>query len=789
MSELASAIVSKVTLRTIYFVPLIVAGLSYGARAEPSGVLSPVPPAVVERHWLDASRESDERAESLLQAMTLAEKIGQMQQMNGIAGELIGNADERVSGNALYEQIRQGQLGSVLNEVHTETINALQKVAVEESRLGVPLIFGRDVIHGFRTIFPIPLGQAASWNPPLVEAAAHSAAREARSQGVHWTFAPMVDVARDPRWGRIAESPGEDPYLASQLSAAMVHGFQGDEPSSPDRIAACAKHFACYGAAEGGRDYNSTTVSPSLLHNVYLPPFHAAVDAGAATIMTSFNTINGVPASAHRYLLHDVLRKGWGFTGFVVSDWTAIDEMIAHGYATDLKSAAELAAKAGVNMEMASAAYHEHLADLVSTGSVAESLIDQLVVEVLRVKFQLGLFEHPYVVDAQDSPLLSAKHLQLARQLARHSVVLLKNENQALPLDRSKIKTLAIIGPLADARHDQLGCWVPDGKESDSLSLLAAIRESAGDQIKILHAAGLSHSLDRSTDGFPSAVQVARQADVVLLAVGEPSNISGEAHSRASIDLPGAQNKLVETISAVGKPTVLIVQAGRPLTIARQIEPVDAVLYSFHAGTMAGPALADLLWGVESPSGKLPVTFPKTVGQIPLYYNHCNTGRPPRTYAFAEDRALDDTIDTQLGYNSNYIDVGPYPLFPFGYGLSYAEFQYGVVTLSSTTLQAGETLQAKVSVKNSGRMAGTEVVQLYVRDKVGSITRPVRELKGFRRVRIESGETATVEFELTHDDLAFFNNNAQRVVEPGWFEVFVGGSSLAPLAAQFEVEE
>lgn len=565
--------------------------------------------------WLNNHADVDTRVRALLGEMTLAEKIGQLWQLHGMVEKPTGDADGLVSRSELYDLIRRGQLGSVLSEVRPTTINEMQRVALEESRLSVPLIIGRDVVHGFRTIFPIPLGQAASWNPVLVEAAAAVAAREARSQGVHWTFAPVVDIARDPRWGRIAESLGEDPYLAAAMSVAMVRGFQGNDLAAPDRIAACVKHFAGYGAAEGGRDYNIAVISPEFLHNVYLPPFRAAIDAGVATLMTSSNEINGVPAHANRYLLRDVLRQWWGFRGFIVSDWTAIKEMIKHGYSTNKKAAALAAVTAGVNVEMASSVYHEHLAELVAEGHVAESAVDRLVFEVLRVKFQLGLFERPYVDTSGPSPLLAEEHLQLARQLARQSIVLLKNKNGVLPLDKSTPKKLAVIGPLADAKRDQLGTWILDGREADSRTPLTAIRESAGDEVEVLYVPALASDLDRSLSGFADAIDAAEQADVVLLIVGEHANISGEARSRAILDLPGAQNQLVKTITAVGKPVVMIVQAGRPLTIGAQIEQVDAVLYSLHAGTMAGPAIADLVWGIESPSGKMPVTFLKTLAR------------------------------------------------------------------------------------------------------------------------------------------------------------------------------
>jgi beta-glucosidase len=599
----------------------------------------------------------------------------------------------------------------------------------------------------------------------------------------------MVDLARDPRWGRIAESLGEDPHLASALSAAMVRGFQGDDISAPDRVAACVKHFVGYGAAEGGRDYNSAVISPSLMRNIYLPPFRAAVDAGSATLMSAFNEVNGVPATANRHLLRDVLRDEWGFRGFVVSDWGSVQELIEHGYCKDESEAANAAARAGVNMEMVSQCYHGNLEALVKNGLISESVIDELVAEVLRTKARLGLFEKPYADESSSPQLLLDNHLRAARKLATQSVVLLKNDDRLLPLDRSKIKSLAIIGPLADAAQAQLGAWAPDGRAADCRTSLDALRESAADQIEIRYARGLADDLDRDTSKFDEAIAAARKADVVLLFVGERGDLSGEAHSRAILDLPGAQNELVDAVAATGKPVVLIVQAGRPLTIGRQIAKVGSVLYSFHGGTMAGPAIADLIWGVESPSGKLPVTFPKAVGQIPLYYNHTHSGRPPRAYDFASDNQVDDTIKLDLGYNSNYIDVSPYPLYPFGYGLSYTTFDYGDAELSATKLRAGQVLAVRAPVTNKGSVAGDEVVQLYVRDLVGSLVRPVRELKSFRRVHLKPGETQVVEFTLPCDELAFYNNEEQRVLEPGEVEIYVGGNSLAPRVGTIEVVE
>ncbi|MCD6288922.1 MAG: glycoside hydrolase family 3 C-terminal domain-containing protein, partial [Anaerolineae bacterium] len=558
----------------------------------------------------------ESRSNELLARMTLEEKIGQMAQLNGA---------ER----GYEERIRQGQVGSFLNVVDVETYNRYQRIAMEESRLGIPLIMGRDVIHGFRTVFPIPLGQSAAWHPELVEQAAAIAAREASSMGVNWTFAPMVDVARDPRWGRIAEGGGEDPYLTSQLGRAMVRGFQGEAPSAPDRIAACAKHYVGYGAAEGGRDYNTTPIPEGTLRDVYLPPFKACVEAGAATVMSAFNEINGIPATGNAFTLRQILKGEWEFDGFVVSDWGSVVEMVVHGFCADEKDAARAAVTAGVDMEMVSQSYRQHLAALVAEGKVPLELIDEAVRRILRIKMRLGLFENPYVDPARQSVLLAPEHLEVARQLARESVVLLKNEEDVLPLS-GDVRAIAVIGPLADAPADQLGCWVFDGRPEDTITPLRALQERLKGKAKILFAPGLESPRSESRKGFDEALEAARKADVVLLFVGEDAILSGEAHCRAFLDLPGAQEALVEAVAAEGKPTVAIVMTGRPLTLSRVVDKVHALLIAWHPGTMGGPAIVDLLFGDESPSGKLPVTFPRTVGQIPIYYAHKNTGRPPQ---------------------------------------------------------------------------------------------------------------------------------------------------------------
>lgn len=753
--------------------------------------LAPVSTIAIEssknhRDWLDSANDAHTRAAILLQQMTLTEKIGQMQQVNGIGGKPTGNADNLVAESDLYKRIEEGKLGAILNERNTLTINALQRVAVQKSRLGIPLIFGRDVIHGFRTIFPIPVGQAASWNPELVEQAAAVAAKEARSIGIHWTFAPMMDIARDARWGRIAEGYGEDPYLASILAKATIHGFQGDDISAPDRVAACAKHFAGYGAAEGGRDYNTTVISPSLLHNIYLPPFKAAVEANVSTFMTAFNDVNGVPCSGHKFLLRNVLRMQWGFQGFVVSDWESIEEMVAHGFCKDDKHAALAAATAGLNMEMTSPTYRNHLEELVQEGQISESSIDQLVLEILRLKFRLGLFENPYTDDTKPSVLLAEDHLEVSRQLARQSIVMLKNDH-LLPLSKERVKSIAVIGPQADAKRDQLGTWIPDGKDSQSQTPLMAIKELLSEDTNIQYAPGLPKSLEYDEKMISEALDLAQSAEVVLLFIGERASHSGEARSRGILDIPGDQDKLLSALTELETPIVLIVQAGRPLTIGKQIPQAEAILYSLHAGTMAGPAIMDLIFGSDSPSGKLPVTLPKSVGQLPMYYNHVNTGRPPRKYDFNRDLKIDETIRNDLGYNSNYIDVSPYPLYPFGYGLSYTTFEYGKAEIPKKTLKPGQVLRITIPVTNVGNYDADEVVQLYVRDMVGSVTRPVRELKRFRRVSLKKGEQQLIEFSLHADDLAFYNNEQDLILEPGMFEIYVGGSSLAPLVGDFEL--
>jgi len=709
----------------------------------------------------------EQRAEALLERMSLAEKVGQMCQLTGVQEE--------------YEDvIRRGGVGSFLN-VTGEEANDYQRLAVEESRLGIPLIYGRDVIHGFRTIFPIPLGQAASFDPEVAREGARVGAREAASFGIHWTFAPMVDIARDPRWGRIAEGCGEDPYLAGRMGAAMVEGFQGEDLTDPERIAACVKHYVGYGAAEGGRDYNSTWIPEGLLRDVYLEPFRACVEAGTATLMSAFNDLNGVPASGNGLTLRQVLREEWKFDGFVVSDWDSIVEMVPHGYAADRKEAAEKGVAAGVDMEMVSTGYAEHVEELVAAGRLSMEMIDAAVRRILRVKFQLGLFERPYCEPKRRATVFCDEHLVLARKAAQESCVLLVNDG-TMPLQEA-VGKVAVVGPLADSGQDQLGCWVFDGVGEESCTPLQALREVLGED-RVVYARGLEDCRSNDEGMIPEAVAGAREADVVVAFLGEDAGLSGEAHCRAFLDLPGAQLQLLEELAETGKPVAVVVMAGRSLVLSEVLEKCGALLWAWHPGSMGGPAIADLLLGAESPSGKLPVTLPRTVGQVPIYYAKKSTGRPPRDAAPA---APTGTPLDPSAFNSSYLDVDHRPLFPFGYGLSYATFEYGDLQLSTGELKMGEKLTATATVTNAGEMAGTEVVQLYVRDLVGSLTRPVKELKGFQRIELGPGESREVCFELHTDDLAFHNAEMQRVTEPGQFHLWIGTSSAEGLQGEFAV--
>lgn len=698
----------------------------------------------------------------------------------------------QVSGESwnLQQALREGRIGSVINEVNVEIVNELQRIAVEESRLGIPLLLGRDVIHGFKTIFPIPLGQAASWNPELVKQGARIAALEAASAGVNWTFAPMIDITRDPRWGRIAESLGEDPHLCSVLGAAMVQGFQGEDMAQQGSIAACAKHFAGYGAVESGLDYNTANIPENELRNVYLRPFKAAADAGVATFMASFSDLNGVPASGNEFLMKQILREEWDYKGFVVSDWESIAQLTVHGFTVDDKHAALEAAQAGIDMEMASVVYAQHLGALVEEGAIVEQQLDEMVCNILKIKFQLGLFENPYTDPGLFPRLANAEHLRAAQEAARQSCVLLKNDQQTLPLSSAELNSIAVIGPLADDGYEQLGTWVFDGESRHSHTCLQAIHALVGNDIEVRWAPGVATSRCSKREGFEEAVEIARNSEAAVLFLGEESILSGEAHCRADIDLPGQQEQLIEAVAATGTPVILVVMAGRPLTLGNILDKVAAVLYAWHPGTMAGPAIADLLFGVESPSGKLPVSFPRMVGQIPIYYARKNTGKP----ATHDNITHIDDIDgkapqTSLGMSAFHLDAGFTPLFPFGFGLSYSQFEYSDIQVSADRIAPGEQLEISAQLHNTGACEADEIVQLYVRDVVGNVTRPVRELKGFQRIRLLPGHSETVSFTLSTEELAFYNRNMELVTEAGEFHVWIGGSSEAELWSRFELVE
>ena len=711
----------------------------------------------------------DIRVDSILRQMTLSEKIGQMNQIS-VGGEVSNYAGA----------IRDGQVGSILNEVDPVKVNEYQRIAVEESRLGIPLLVARDVIHGFHTIFPIPLGLAATFDPALVEEGARVAAVEATAQGVRWTFSPMLDIARDPRWGRIAEGSGEDPYLDARMAEAMVYGYQGRSLDSTS-MAACIKHFVGYGAAEGGRDYNSTLIPEHLLRNVYLPPFEAAVKAGAMTLMTSFNDNDGVPSTGNRHVVKDILRGEWGFDGLVVTDWNSMGEMINHGFAEDRPDAVRKAVAAGVDMDMMTYGFIGHLEEMVRRGEVKESQIDAAVRNILRVKVELGLFEHPYInIEEGAAVQYAPEHLAAAQKSAEESAILLKNDG-VLPLKEGL--RILVTGPMADAPHDQLGTWVFDGEKSHTVTPFKALEERFPG--KVTYVPGLSYSREER-DNFSDVVAAARRADVVLAFLGEEAILSGEAHSLADLNFIGSQSELLKALRAAGKPVVATVMAGRPLTIERDLENCSAMLYSFHPGTMGGPALANLLAGDVNPSGKAPVTFLRTVGQAPMYYNHNMTGRPYSGELLMKDIAL-EAGQTSLGNTSYYLDYGAYPLFLFGFGLSYTTFAYSNIGLDKDSYKADETISVTFTLTNTGSLDGTEVAQVYVRDLVGSIARPVKELKAFERVSLAAGESRTITIGIPVSSLAFYGLDGKCKVEPGSFQLWVATSSASGEPVEFEV--
>lgn len=724
----------------------------------------------------------EQKIDSLLREMSLEEKLGQTA-MRGTSSR-----EKGALSSELKERVRSGGAGAFLNVMTPANIDELQRIAVEESKHGIPLIFARDVIHGFKTIFPIPLGLAATWNPEMAYAGARVSAVEATVYGIRWTFAPMMDIARDPRWGRIAESFGEDAYLSSRMAVAMVEGFQTDDLTDPTSMAACAKHFVGYGAAEGGRDYNTALIPERELRDVYLRPFKAVSDAGIATMMTAFNEVNGIPASGDRKLLKNVLRGEWGFDGFLVSDWASITEMIDHGFVADEKQAALRSFQAGLNMEMMTQAYEKHLLELIDEGLIEETWLDEMVRQILRIKFRMGLFEHPYRVKGRESEILKPEHLEKAKEAAIQSAVLLKNEGGILPLSQTG-NTYAVIGPMANAPHDQMGTWVFDGRAKNSVVPVDAIRALVGDNA-VRYAPGVEYSRSHSTEGFEAAIKAANASDVIVFFAGEESIISGEAHSLANIDLQGLQSALIEALAELGKPMVVVVMSGRPNTIQHILPRADALMVAFHPGSMAGPALADLLFGIRSPSGRLPVTWPIAVGQIPIYYNHKNTGRP----ANEEDYIQMDEIpvgawQSSLGNDSHYLDIGFRPAFPFGYGLTYGEFKYSDLKLDKRKLKMGESITVTATISNTGDREATEVVQLYIRDLVGDVTRPVRELKGFKRVTLTPGASSTVVFKLHTNELSFHNQDMQEITEPGDFKLWIAPNAAEGLEGEFKVVE
>jgi beta-glucosidase len=708
----------------------------------------------------------DNRVDSLLALMTLEEKVGQL---------TLFTSDYDVTGPTMrasyLQDLKAGKVGSIFNAVGAEYTRKLQEMAVKETRLGIPLLFGYDVIHGHRTIFPIPLGEAASWDLEAMEKSARIAATEASAEGLHWTFAPMCDVTRDPRWGRISEGAGEDTYLGSRIAEARVKGFQGATIGDLNSVMACVKHFAAYGASQSGRDYHTVDISDRVLREVYLPPYKAAVDAGAATVMTSFNELDGVPASGNKYLLTNILRDEWKFDGFVVTDYTSIMEMIPHGVAEDTAAAAALSLEAGVDMDMQAGFYMDKLPLLVKEGKIKEALIDKAVKRILRKKFELGLFEDPYRysnVQREKETIMKSEFIESARDVARKSIVLLRNENQLLPLSKD-LKRIAVIGPLADNKKEMIGSWSAQGDWRKSVSILEGIKSKVSPATQVVHVKGCNIN-DDSTQGINQAVAAARQADVVILAVGEEAGMTGEAASRAFLDIPGSQNKLIEAVRATGKPVVVILSNGRPLTIGWVDKNVPAILETWFLGTQAGNAIADVLFGDYNPSGKLPVTFPRSVGQVPIFYSMKNTGRP---------------MDPNNKYSSKYLDESNDPLYPFGYGLSYTTFVYGEIRLSGSEISGKDSLTVSCEVKNTGKIDGEEVVQLYLRDLVGSVTRPVKELKGFQKISLAPGEAKTVTFKLTINDLSFFKRDMTFGTEPGKFQVFIGGNSRDTKQAEF----
>jgi beta-glucosidase len=738
---------------------------------------------------LTAQQSIDSKVADLLSKMTLEEKIGQMNQYNGF-WNFTGPSPEGGDAKVKYEHLRKGLVGSMLNVRGVKDVRSVQKIAVEESRLGIPLLFGFDLIHGYKTVFPIPLAEAASWDLDAIQLSAQLAAKEAAAAGINWTFAPMVDITRDARWGRVMEGAGEDPYLGSLVAAARVRGFQGEDLSAPSTIAATAKHFAAYGFAEAGRDYNTVDIGLNTLHNVVLPPFKATVDAGIKTFMNSFNDLNGIPATADAYLQRDILKGAWGFDGFVVSDWGSIREMIDHGYAKDRRHAGELAVLGGSDMDMESSIYINELETLLKEKKISIAQIDDAVSRILKVKFELGLFDDPYLYCNEDleKQITGAEEIVAATlEVAKKSIVLLKNENNILPLKKNGQK-IGLIGPLAADKTSPLGNWRIAAENNTAVSVLEGLQSYKGNTL--VHTQGVRlidkvpagfheevaiNTTDRT--GFDAAVEMAKQVDVVVMVLGEYGFQSGEGRSRTQLGLPGLQQELLEKVAAVNSNIVLVVMNGRPLILNWAAENVPAIVEAWHLGTQSGNAIAQVLYGDYNPSGKLPMSFPRSVGQLPLYYNQKSTGRPGA-----------DGEDAGSVFWSHYGDEKNSPLFPFGFGLSYTQFEYSQVQLSATTLNRGESITATVEVKNTGAVKGKEVVQLYLQDPYASATRPVKELKGFQMVDLEPGERKEVRFTITEADLKFYNAKQEWAAESGTFYLFIGSDSTVKEKQRFTLK-
>lgn len=732
-------------------------------------------------------KDYEKRIDELINKMTLEEKIGQVIQISPslfgafgmtpdeiieklVNGEITPEEFEKIDRNYHEDEIRQGLIGSMGGVTGAEKSNELQRIAVEESRLGIPMIFGLDVIHGYRTIFPIPLAEACSWEPELMKETARIAAKEASAAGVHWTFAPMVDVSRDPRWGRVAEGAGEDPYLGSVIAAARVKGFQGEDLSSSESIVACAKHFAAYGAPEGGRDYNTVDMSLQTLHDIYLPPFKAAAEAGVGTFMSAFNDLNGVPCTTNKYLLTEVLREIYGFNGFVVSDANSVAECVTHGHADDRKEASRKAIEAGLDMDMSHGTFREDLPDQFSEGKISEEVLNEAVRRVLRVKFLMGLFDNPYRTDKEkeEKTILCSEHIKAAREMARRSIVLLKNENNTLPLKKD-LKKIAVVGPLADSAEEMLGTWAIVGRAEDAVPVVTGIKSAVSSETEVIYSKGCD--LDGDKEYFEDAIEAASGSDVIIAVVGESSSMSGEAASRIDLTLPGRQEELLKELRNTGKPLIVVLINGRPLSIPWVSENVDSIVEAWQLGVQSGNALADVLFGDYNPSGKLVATFPNSVGQVPVYYNHPMTGRPAG----------------KIKFTSKYIDGPLEPLYHFGFGLSYTTFNYENLVLSSNEVSKDDKVIVSVDVTNAGSTSGEEIVQLYVSDVVASRVRPVKELKGFKKVLLKPGQCETVSFELNVSNLGFHDENMEYVVESGLFMVYVGTNSKEGLEGEFNV--